>query len=90
MIEVTSFLFKQLYEVMSDDDQEDLDSLMAVMSQNQIPNLICDTIVELLFIFVSVTLLMVVFSLADFYKDDMSCYFLAGLTCPKRAKELFI
>lgn len=88
MIEVTSFLFKQLYELMSDDDNNDLDTLMAVMSQNQIPNLICDTIVELLFIFVSVALVVIVLSLADFYSDDISCYFLVGLTCPDKVKQV--
>ena len=50
MIEVTGFLLKHLYEMMADYDQNDLDSLMVIMAQNQIPNLICDTIVELLFI----------------------------------------
>lgn len=81
MIEVTSFLIKHLYELMADDDQSDLDSLMIVMAQNQIPNLICDTIVELLFTFVSVALVIVIVALSEFYSDEVSCHFLVGFGC---------
>lgn len=82
MIEVTSFLIKHLYELMADHDQNDLDSLMLIMAQNQIPNLICDTIVELLFIFVSVALVIVIVALSEFYTDEVSCHFLIGFGCP--------
>lgn len=84
MIEVTSFLLKHLYEMMADHDQNDLDSLMVIMAQNQIPNLICDTIVELLFIFVSAALIIVIIALSEFYSDDISCSFLADFGCPQK------
>lgn len=82
MIELTSFLIKHLYELMADHDQNDLDSLAVVMAQNQIPNLMCDTIVELLFIFVSVALIIVIVALSEFYSDDVSCHFLVSFGCP--------
>lgn len=78
MIELTGFFFKHLYELMSDHDQNDLDTLMLVMAQNQIPNLICDTIVEFLFIFVSVALVVIILSLSEFYFEDVSCDFILG------------
>lgn len=87
MIEVTSFLFKQLYELLADHNQNDLDSLVLVMAENQIPNLICDTIVELLFIFVSVALVVIVLALSEFYSDDMSCTFLYGFSCAPKALQ---
>lgn len=82
MIELTSFLLKHLYELMSDTDQTDLDSLMLAMAQNQIPNLICDTIVEFLFIFVSVALILILMSLSDFYSDEVTCHVLSRAGCP--------
>lgn len=85
MIEVTSFLLKHLYELMADHDQNDLDTLMVIMAQNQIPNLICDTIVELLFIFVSMALIIVMIALSEFYDDDMSCRFFVGFGCPQKS-----
>lgn len=85
MIEVTSFLLKHLYELMADHDQNDLDSLMVVMAQNQIPNLICDTIVEMLFIFVSMLLVVVLIALSEFYSDEVSCRFLIEFGCPQKA-----
>lgn len=84
MIEVTSFLLKHLYELMADHDQNDLDSLMVIMAQNQIPNLICDTIVELLFIFVSMALIIVMVGLSEFYSDESSCRFFIGFGCPRK------
>lgn len=84
MIEVTSFLIKHLYEMMADYDQNDLDSLMVLMAQNQIPNLICDTIVELLFIFVSAALIIVLIALSEFYSEEVSCSFLADFGCPQK------
>lgn len=90
MIGVTSFLLKHLYEMMADRDQDDLDSLMVVIAQNQIPNLICDTIVELLFIFVSSALIMVIIALSEFYSDDVSCRFLMEFGCPKKAIQAYL
>lgn len=87
MIEVTSFLLKHLYEMMADRDQDDLDSLMVIMAQNQIPNLICDTIVELLFIFVSVALVIVLIALSEFYSDDVLCRWLIGFGCPQKVLQ---
>lgn len=85
MIEVTSFLLKQLYELMADHDHDDLDSLMVIMAQNQIPNLICDTIVELLFIFVAMALIVVLIALSEFYDDEVSCRFFIGFGCPQKS-----
>lgn len=85
MIEVTSFLLKHLYELMADQDQNDLDALMVIMAQNQIPNLICDTIVELLFIFVAMALIVVMIALSEFYDDEMSCRFFIGFGCPQKS-----
>lgn len=85
MIEVTSFLLKHLYELLADHDQNDLDSLMVIMAQNQIPNLICDTIVELLFIFVSMALIIVMVALSEFYNEEASCRFFVGFGCPQKA-----
>lgn len=89
MIEVTSFLLKHLYEMMADHDQNDLDSLMVIMAQNQIPNLICDTIVELLFIFVSAALIIVLIALSEFYSDEVSCRFLIGFGCPQKTIQAY-
>lgn len=82
MIEVTGFLIKHLYEMMADYDQDDLDSLMVIMAQNQIPNLICDTIVELLFVFVSTALIIIILALSELYTDDITCSFLTDVGCP--------
>lgn len=87
MIGVTSFLLKHLYEMMADRDQDDLDSLMIIMAQNQIPNLICDTIVELLFIFVSVALVIVLIALSEFYSDDVPCRWLINFGCPQKVTQ---
>lgn len=84
MIELTSFLLKHLYELLADHDQNDLDSLMIMMAQNQIPNLICDTIVELLFIFVSMALIIVIVALSEFYSEEASCLFV-GFGCPQKS-----
>lgn len=85
MIELTSFLLKHLYELLADHDQNDLDSLMVIMAQNQIPNLICDTIVELLFIFVSMALIIVIVALSEFYNEETSCRLFVGFGCPQKA-----
>lgn len=86
MIELTNFLLKQLYELMADHDQNDLDTLMLVMAQNQIPNLICDTIVEFLFILVTVALVMVTLALSEFYTEDYSCIgCFASVGCPRKS-----
>jgi hypothetical protein len=87
MIGVTSFLLKHLYEMMADRDQDDLDSLMIIMAQNQIPNLICDTIVELLFIFVSVALVIVLIALSEFYSDDVPCRWMINIGCPQKVTQ---
>lgn len=85
MIEVTSFLLKHLYELMADHDQNDLDALMVIMAQNQIPNLICDTIVELLFIFVAMALIVVMIALSELYDDEMACRFFINFGCPQKS-----
>lgn len=87
MIELTSFLLKHLYEMMADHDQDDLDSLMVIMAQHQIPNLICDTIVELLFIFVSMALVIILLALSEFYNDEAPCRWLIGFGCPQKVTQ---
>lgn len=69
---------------MSDSDESDLDTLMLVMARNQIPNLICDTIVEFLLIFVSCALILITMSLSDFYTDQVSCHMLNRVGCPQK------
>lgn len=87
MIELTSFLLKHLYELMADSDQTDLDSLMLLMAQNQLPDLICDTIIELLAIFVSVALIWILLSLSEFCGDGLSCHIISAAGCPSKVIE---
>lgn len=75
MTSVTSFLLKHLYELMADpDDSNDSDLMLMFLADNQWPDLICDTFVELISLSVIVAMIWISVAIIELHEPSEGVY----------------
>lgn len=87
MITLTSFLLKHLYELMADDVEEsnEFETILIFLANNQLPDLICDTFVELLCFGVIFALIWVFVAITELNEIEGShCHLVSTLGCPSK------
>lgn len=80
---MTSFLLKHLYEFMADsDDSNEFEPLIAFLANNQLPDLICDTFVELISFSIVFALIWVFVAITELNETDGShCSLVTTVGC---------
>lgn len=93
MIGLTSFLLKHLYELMADDVDEssEFEPILIFLTNNQLPDLICDTFVEMISFGVIFALIWVFVAITELNEIEGShCHLVSTLGCPSKAIMSFI
>jgi hypothetical protein len=88
MISLTGFLLKHLYELLADDVDEssEFEPILIFLANNQLPDLICDTFVELLSFGVVFALIWVFVAVTELNEIGGShCHLVSTLGCPSKA-----
>jgi len=87
MISLTGFLLKHLYELMSDDADEssEFEPILMFLANNQLPDLICDTFIELLSFGVVFALIWVFVAITEMHEIGGShCHLVSTIGCPSK------
>lgn len=93
MINLTSFLLKHLYELMADDvdDSSEFEPILLFLANNQLPDLICDTLVELLCFGVVFALIWVLVAITELNEFESShCHLVSTFGCPSKTISSFV
>lgn len=88
MITITGFLLKHFYELMADDvdDSSDFEPILRFLADNQLPDLICETFVEMLSFGVVFALIWVFVAITEFNEISGShCSIVSTLGCPSKS-----
>lgn len=85
MITLTSFLLKHLYELMADDESSEFEPILLFLANNQLPDLICDTLVEFLCFGVIFALIWVFVAITELNDTEGShCHLVSTFGCPTK------
>lgn len=87
MISFTGFLLKHLYELMADhsDDSSDFEPILIFLANNQLPDLICDTFVEILSFGMMFAIIWVFVAITELNEIEGShCHLVSTLGCPSK------
>lgn len=88
MFGMTSFLLKQLYELMADDaDSTDFEPILLFLANNQLPDLICETFIEMLTISVVLAFIWIFVAISDINSvtDGSHCKLISTFACPTKS-----
>lgn len=90
MISLTGFLLKHLYELMADDADEsnEFEPILMFLANNQLPDLICDTFIELLsfgVVFALIWVVVAISELHEFGNGGSHCHLVSTIGCPSKA-----
>lgn len=88
MITLTGFLLKHFYELMADDVDEssDFEPILMFLADSQLPDLICDTFVEMLSFGVVFALIWVFVAITEINEISGShCNIVSTLGCPSKS-----
>ena len=89
MISFTGFLLKHLYELMADEADEsssDFEPILMFLANNQLPDLICDTFIELLSFGVVFALIWVFVAITELNDiGSTHCHLVSTLGCPSKS-----
>lgn len=85
MFNITNFLLKSLYVLMADESNssDDFESILFFLANNQLPDLICETLVELMCFGVVFALIWMLVAISELNDTSGShCNFVTTHGCP--------